>query len=75
MSGPRGLARAAREGGGTAVALAGGSITPLRGGRAAAVLWAVEGVGEDARQEEMARMTGDDRRGGERQARRHPRDA
>ena len=46
-----------------------------RGRRAAAFLEEVEAMAEPARQQEMARPTGDYRRGGEREARSHPRNA
>lgn len=47
--------------------------TTLRGDRASDFLENMEGVDEDSQQQEMARLTGNYRRGNERLARQHPR--
>ena len=50
-------------------------VTTLRGEAAAAFLAEVEGASDDDAQERMARVTGNYRRGNERTAKRHPRNA
>ena len=73
MSGPEGFARAARSG---VVAIThGGRPAPTLRGDRAAFQQELDGMDDAAQQEAIARLTGNDRRGDERQARRHPRDA
>ena len=69
MSGPP-SAFAERRGGAVPVTRRGRAAATLRGPRAAAFLAPIDTMGESARQEAMARLTGNDRR-----ARSHPRNA
>ena len=64
-----------RKGGEVAITHRGRPATVLRGERAAAFVAGIGEMDERAGQQEMARLTGNYRRGNERRARRHPRNA
>lgn len=70
---PAGFAYQVRADGTVAVTHHGRPATTLRGAAAARFLAEVRGAGEGDEQELMARVTGNYKRGNERQARRHPR--
>lgn len=63
----------ATKGGGVAIQRAGRIVTILRGAAAREFLAAAEGADDRARQQAMARVTGNYKRGNERLASRHPR--
>ena len=75
MPAPSGFAWEERRGGEVRITHRGRLATTLRGDRAADFLEEMAGLGEPDRQEEMARLTGNYRRGNEREARAHPRNA
>jgi hypothetical protein len=72
MGVPQGFDYAVRADGSVYISHHGGAATTLRGGRAAEFLAEVD---EADPQEVMARWTGNYRRGNERTAKRHPRNA
>lgn len=65
----------ARKGGEVAITHRGRRAAVLRGDRAAEFLADAAGMDEASLQQEMARLTGNYRRGNEREARSHPRNA
>lgn len=73
MAAPDGFAWAQRKNGDVAITHHGRSATVLRGRRAADFLDDVDGVDDASAQELMARLTGNYRRGNERESRNHPR--
>lgn len=73
MAAPSGFSWTARKSGEVVITHRGRHATTLRGGRAAEFLDDVEGASVDDAQELMARLTGNYKRGNERDARRHPR--
>ena len=75
MSAPEGFARTARGGGAVAITHRGRPATTLRGECASSFPQDMEGLDYGAWQEKMACITGNDRPGDERRARRHPRNA
>ncbi|OWU84766.1 hypothetical protein ATO6_10585 [Oceanicola sp. 22II-s10i] len=68
-----GFRYSARKSGEVVISHRGRQATVLRGADAAAFLAEAATMDEDARQQEMARLTGNYRRGNERDARNHPR--
>ena len=76
MSGaPSGFGFQTRKGGEVVITHHGQHATTLRGRKAAEFLADMDGTGRAVGQEIMARLTGNYRRGNERQARQHPRNA
>lgn len=73
--GDLGFAWRARKGGEVIVTHRGRRAATLRGDRAAAFLDDMAGMDPPDQQQEMARLTGNYRRGNERQAKSHPRNA
>ena len=73
MSTATGFTWANRKNGELVISHRGRVATVLRAGRAESFLSDVEGVGEQEQQDLMARLTGNYRRGNERQAKNHPR--
>jgi hypothetical protein len=73
MAAPTGFDYRVRGDGTVVVTHHGRAAATLRGGRAAEFLADVDDCDDDAAQELMARLTGNYRRGNERQARQHPR--
>jgi hypothetical protein len=73
MAAPTGFDHHVRSDGSVVVTHHGRAAATLRGGRAAEFLADVEDCDDDAAQDLMARLTGNYRRGNERQARQHPR--
>ena len=72
-TGPSGFAHVVRRDGSVVITHRGAHATTLRGARAAEFLAEVEGAGDSAAQESMARWTGNYKHGNERAARQHPR--
>ena len=72
---PAGFAFQTRKGGEVVVTHHGKHATTLRGQRAAAFLQDMAEAGRAEQQEAMARLTGNYRRGNERLAKSHPRNA
>jgi hypothetical protein len=72
VAAPEDFGYAVRADGSVSISHRGRAVTVVRGGRAAAFLAEVE---QDSPQEVMARWTGQYRRGNERTARNHPRNA
>ena len=73
MSGPSGFGWTERKNGDVVITHHGRQATVLRGRRAADFLDDVDGGDDASAQELMARVTGNYRRGNEREARNHPR--
>lgn len=75
MSGPSGFSFAVRKNGDVAISHHGRPASVLRGARAVDFLDEVDGleVDDPLAQERMARLTGNYKRGNEREARNHPR--
>lgn len=72
---PSGFRFEARKGGEVIVTHHGKNASTLRGQKAADFLADMEGIDRAEQQEVMARLTGNYRRGNERQAKSHPRNA
>ena len=75
MPAPAGFAWEERRGGEVRITHRGRLATTLRGERALEFLEEMADLDAADRQEEMARLTGNYRRGNEREARSHPRNA
>lgn len=75
MEGDLGFVYRARKSGQVVITHRGRRAAALRGDRAAEFLADMAGMDEPRRQQEMARITGNYRRGNEREARSHPRNA
>ncbi len=73
MAGPEGFDWTTRKGGEVVITHRGRQATTLRGDKAADFLQDMEALDGDGQQHEMARLTGNYRRGNERLAKSHPR--